>query len=223
MYIVEKPWGYESRLEVNSNIALTFLNISPSSETSLHCHPVKTTSMICVSGEGEIAFFGSTFRLTPGKYFTIRNGLFHQIRNLNENQYLTLFEFENPSNKDDLIRYSDTYGRTGLPYEKSIREISSFDKHAELKNLIQRGEIFKIGNLQVKQIRGITLKDLDQLAADLYVVLEGCIIDNNSDKPVLRIGDCIGTDTLRKIITRFGGSEQIVLLHFDFGMKELNE
>jgi len=46
----------------------------------------------------------------------VRNGLFHQVINLGS-QDLTVLEFENPSNPQDLIRLEDDYGRKLLGYE----------------------------------------------------------------------------------------------------------
>ena len=45
----------------------------------------------------------------------IRNGLFHSTTCLSK-RGLTLLEFENPADKDDIVRYKDKYGRKFKPW-----------------------------------------------------------------------------------------------------------
>ncbi len=203
MEFVPKPWGFEYRIEVSENVALTFLVIKGSKETSLHCHPVKTTSMVCLGGLGKIKFFNSSFELTPGEGFTIRNGLFHQIVNINPSEDLELLEFENPPNRFDLIRFSDSYGRESQPYEESKDE-EGVSVGAGVRKLIKDG----VGTLEIGNV-GITVKGItrENRFADIgncnYVVLSGGVEDTNSAQLVLRPADFVREDTLRRLIERF--------------------
>ena len=49
--IVKKPWGFEYTIFRNLNkLAITYVNILPKKQTSLHCHPSKKTGFIILSG-----------------------------------------------------------------------------------------------------------------------------------------------------------------------------
>ena len=47
----------------------------------------------------------------------IARGLFHQIKSISKDGLLAL-EFETPSDKKDLVRFKDSYGRQDKPYEE---------------------------------------------------------------------------------------------------------
>ena len=53
---------------------------------------------------------------SPSKLM-IRTGLFHSIKCISKKPLLAL-EFETPSNKNDLVRFNDKYGREKKSYEK---------------------------------------------------------------------------------------------------------
>ena len=44
--IVKKPWGYEYLVYENDEVGLWFLYIAKDQQTSMHCHPNKTTGLI---------------------------------------------------------------------------------------------------------------------------------------------------------------------------------
>ena len=52
--VVKKPWGYEYLVYQNEKVALWFLYIGYSQQTSMHCHPNKTTGLILLDGEAEL-------------------------------------------------------------------------------------------------------------------------------------------------------------------------
>ena len=113
---VNKPWGYEFRVSLGSNLTLTYLTLYPGSQTSLHCHPQKTTSLTAIAGTGTIRFLKDSIEFSSGTSFMVRNGLFHQIFNSGQ-ENLVVLEFENPSDATDLVRLEDEYGRSLTSYE----------------------------------------------------------------------------------------------------------
>ena len=119
--VVKKPWGYEYLAYENEHVALWFLYIKHTHSTSLHCHPKKTTGLTLLSGGAEVSFFNHTNPLYPGDKIMIRKGLFHTTKATNE-KGAYVFEIETPVDKQDLVRFRDSYGREGKPYEDSTHE-----------------------------------------------------------------------------------------------------
>ena len=82
--IVKKPWGYEYLVYQNDKVALWFLHILDGQQTSMHCHPNKTTGLILLDGEAEISFIMNSFRIKPVSKTMIRKGLFHSTKATSE-------------------------------------------------------------------------------------------------------------------------------------------
>jgi len=114
--IVKKPWGYEYLVYENHQVALWALFIAKNQQTSMHCHPNKTTGLIVLDGQCEVNFFSNSFVVNELDKIMIRKSLFHSTKSLSENGSV-IFEIETPNNKQDLVRFDDSYGRKGLPYE----------------------------------------------------------------------------------------------------------
>ncbi len=49
--VVMKPWGYEFLIFENESVAIWYLRIDKGHSTSMHCHPLKKTCLINLSGE----------------------------------------------------------------------------------------------------------------------------------------------------------------------------
>ncbi len=157
--VVAKPWGYEYLAYENEHVALWFLYIKHTHATSLHCHPKKTTGLVLLDGGAEVSFFNNSFKLTPGGKIMIRKGLFHTTRAMDKKGAF-IFEIETPVDKKDLVRFRDSYGREGKPYEDSTHEspkaedclwISEDEKDyqfanctLEVKRIIDVSDIFEI-------------------------------------------------------------------------------
>jgi mannose-6-phosphate isomerase-like protein (cupin superfamily) len=120
--IVKKPWGYEYLAYENKDVALWFLYIKPTHATSLHCHPNKTTGLILLDGKAEVSFLNSSNVLDPTNKVMIRKGLFHSTKAISEKGAF-VFEIETPVDKQDLVRFKDSYGREGKPYEDESFEM----------------------------------------------------------------------------------------------------
>jgi acetolactate synthase-1/2/3 large subunit len=133
MDIVPKVWGYEWVAFDNGKAAITILHIAKGSKTSLHCHPKKETRLIVLSGSVE--FTDQWSRLRPPYYKrvmramdieTIQKGIYHQSEAVldlaipSAEDGAWLMEIEEPSDKTDLLRAEDEYGRAGMPYETEV-------------------------------------------------------------------------------------------------------
>lgn len=207
--IVIKPWGYEYVVYRNkNNLSVTYLNIKPNKQTSLHCHHKKKTGFIIVSGEAKIQlglYERSSITYKAPSKLMIRTGLFHRIKNVGKDK-LQAFEFENPSDKFDLIRFQDDYGRTQKHYEtkhsKSTKKKFSFFSSSDKKFN------FKSCDVLIKNYS--SLKDLinKSEASTIHTLLKGNIV-NNLNSPVVPLGDIIKNGTLKKMMEEFKVKKEI--------------
>ena len=113
--VVTKPWGYEYLAYENEEVGLWFLCIKKNQQTSMHCHPKKTTGLVVLDGEVEVSFLADSKKLTAPNKVMIRRGLFHSTKALSEEALI--FEIETPKEKHDLVRLNDSYGRAKSTYE----------------------------------------------------------------------------------------------------------
>ena len=119
--VVNKPWGYEYLMYENSHVALWLLHIRQNQQTSMHCHPTKTTGLVVLKGEAELSFLSDKKIVRAPEKQMIRRGLFHSTRAISDGGIFML-EVETPNDKNDLVRLSDKYGRASSGYEKSEHE-----------------------------------------------------------------------------------------------------
>lgn len=121
--LVKKPWGSEYLLFENEACAIWILNIKYMENTSMHCHPKKDTSLVCLDEHISCNTLNNTNKLKPLEGLFLNKQVFHQTQSTSKNGSFIL-EIETPVNKFDLIRINDTYGRQGKEYENK--------KHYEL-------------------------------------------------------------------------------------------
>tara|TARA_R110000744_G_scaffold266600_9_gene380651 strand:+ start:146 stop:802 length:657 start_codon:yes stop_codon:yes gene_type:complete len=197
--VVSKPWGYEYLVYQNKKIALWFLYIGHDHQTSMHCHPNKTTGLIVLDGEAQISFLGNSFNCSPVSKTMIRKGLFHSTKAISKNG-ICIFEIETPVDKHDLVRLEDKYGREGNPYENSTFEtpklddclwISDADSEYTFNNCIITIE-------NIEDIQQLTSKQNN----DSITFLDGGIYTEDK-KIVAQAGDVVQLKTLKKVIKLF--------------------
>lgn len=114
--IVKKPWGYERQEYRKGAWSFWQLIIEYGAETSMHCHPGKTTILLVESGIIKLETLGEEYMLRPGDSATIEPGAFHRSF---AGMGAVLLEAESPPIKRDLVRLSDKWGR-GQGYERAI-------------------------------------------------------------------------------------------------------
>jgi len=198
---VKKPWGYEFRADLSPSLTLTYLSISPGEQTSLHCHPRKTTSLTAISGVGVIRFLKDSIEFSSGTSFMVRNGLFHQISNKGTDN-LVVLEFENPSDPMDLVRLEDEYGRVQESYEKNSESILLSDSEANFFHLISNGGTWS-NHETVINVLNIENNEISLTIEAVYAVLEGGLRDRVSKALILREGDCTTTPTIQRLVSSF--------------------
>ena len=114
--VVMKPWGYEFLIFENESVAIWYLCINKGHSTSMHCHPLKKTCLINLSGEALCNTFERRNYLKDIEAIVIENSVFHSTKALSP-QGIELLEIETPPNKVDLVRLNDSYGRETKSYE----------------------------------------------------------------------------------------------------------
>lgn len=112
---VKKPWGHEVQRYHDEKVAVWWLNLHSNQQTSMHCHPDKTTMIFVVAGRGVLYTLKSEHELSEGELVVVEKGAFHQTAS--KNGMLTLYELETPPVKRNLVRLHDSYGR-GQGYER---------------------------------------------------------------------------------------------------------
>lgn len=114
--VVMKPWGYEFLIFENESVAIWYLRIDKGHSTSMHCHPLKKTCLITLSGKALCNTFERRNYLKDMEAIIIENSVFHSTKALSP-QGIELLEVEIPPNKTDLVRLNDSYGREMKSYE----------------------------------------------------------------------------------------------------------
>jgi mannose-6-phosphate isomerase-like protein (cupin superfamily) len=113
--VIAKPWGHEYRIYCDPFFDAWRLTIKRGQATSEHCHPRKSTALICLSGNARLELVSGLYTLGAGDLVLIGRGVFHSTVNVGE-QSCELIEIEVPRNKFDLVRAADSYGRKASPY-----------------------------------------------------------------------------------------------------------
>lgn len=113
--LVRKPWGWERQLLDNGHVAVWHLHLEPGQQTSMHLHRRKRTSLIVLSGLATIRFISGNLCATPLDKVSFYPEQYHQTQA--NGTALELLEVETPSDKGDLVRLEDQYGRAGKGYE----------------------------------------------------------------------------------------------------------
>ena len=114
--VVSKPWGYEYLIYENERVAVWLLCIRSGEQTSMHCHPKKSTGLVLLTGKAELSCMEENKILSGPEKQVIPRGLFHSTKAIS-NEPIILLEIEAPNDKQDLLRLSDKYGRADKSYE----------------------------------------------------------------------------------------------------------
>ena len=200
--IVNKPWGYEYLVYQNKNIALWYLYIGSGHQTSMHCHPNKTTGLIVLDGEVEISFLGNNFKSKPVSKTMIRKGLFHSTKAISDHG-AHIFEIETPVDKHDLVRLEDKYGREGEPYEDSTFEVPKENdclwiEEPELGNSIK----YRFSNCDIVLKTISEIEELKFQNNNNIMFLDGGIVTEEGIR-VAQAGDVVSSEIIKKLVALF--------------------
>lgn len=122
--MVKKPWGLEYCAYDDGTVAVWYLHLREGERTSLHYHQKKTTVLIPLAGKSVVKDRQEQIGGWLLGGCTIKPNGEHLTAALSD---CWLMEIESPSDKLDLVRVQDAYGRGGKPYENG-EHIIDFDQ-----------------------------------------------------------------------------------------------
>lgn len=110
--IYNRPWGFYKSTLISDFVQSKIITVFPNSELSLQKHKQREEHWIIIKGKGTIRLGDSVMDIYPGKYIYIPKGCKHQIiNNSTENIVFSEVQLGEYFGEDDIIRYSDKYGR----------------------------------------------------------------------------------------------------------------
>ena len=110
--IYNRPWGFYKSTILTLHAQSKIITLFPHSELSLQEHKKREEHWIIIKGSGTIILGSSEIDAYPGKYIFIPKGCKHQIINsTDENLVFAEVQLGEYFGEDDIIRYSDKYGR----------------------------------------------------------------------------------------------------------------
>lgn len=108
--VVLKPWGHEFQVFDNGRSSVWMLCIKPGQGTSVHCHFGKNALFVPLAGTSIVRTNADVHRLTFPAAIDVDRYVFHAVGNGGDDD-LWMIEVETPSDKHDLFRLRDSYGR----------------------------------------------------------------------------------------------------------------
>ena len=110
--IYNRPWGFYKSTILTSHAQGKVITVFPNSELSLQEHKKREEHWVIIKGKGKVVLGESLIDVYPGKYIYIPKGCKHQIINdSDENIIFSEVQLGEYFGEDDIIRYSDKYGR----------------------------------------------------------------------------------------------------------------
>ena len=110
--VYNRPWGFYKSTILTSHAQGKIITVFPKGELSLQEHKKREEHWVVIKGRGKVILGESVIDVYPGKYIYIPKGCKHQlINNSNENIIFSEVQLGEYFGEDDIIRYSDKYGR----------------------------------------------------------------------------------------------------------------
>jgi mannose-6-phosphate isomerase-like protein (cupin superfamily) len=202
--VVLKPWGHEYLIFQNDYVAVWALHIKHGHSTSMHCHPLKKTCLILLSGDALCNTFYRRNYLSGMAAVIIEQGVFHSTHALSENG-IHLLEIETPPNKTDLVRLNDAYGREASGYET---ESAMETERLERFNYFYVDESTPCGDVSDRGDCTIAVQSFaddaefqsafQPLDEAYYAPCRGSIIDAEG-RPLVDVGETLSGTSLRAL------------------------
>ena len=210
--IVKKPWGHEYLMLDNGLVGVWCLFIKGGERTSLHCHPRKKTGLVLLSGRAVVSFLNDSMPLNPVSKLMIRKGFFHSTQAVSP-EGISLIEIETPSDKTNLVRLDDAYGRDAERYE-GAESITPFTQEclrlSEPKKDQKNVYPFNDCVLAVENVHDSSAC-LDRKPGEVIVVLRGGLFSQQAE-PIVSPGDVVTSETLSRLARSFSAPQGATLL-----------
>jgi mannose-1-phosphate guanylyltransferase/mannose-6-phosphate isomerase len=111
---VHRPWGWYDSIDESENFKVKRIQVKPNASLSLQKHHHRAEHWIVVKGIAEITNGDKVLTLTENQSTYIPLGEVHRLRNPGTIP-LEIIEVQTGGylGEDDIVRFQDTYGRTG--------------------------------------------------------------------------------------------------------------
>lgn len=108
-----RPWGFYKTCVINNLFQSKIININPQQSLSLQMHEKREEYWIVIHGTGDMTLDGSRKIVQAGSMLYIPRCCRHRIANLSQDDALIIAEVQlgDYFGEDDIIRFSDNYGR----------------------------------------------------------------------------------------------------------------
>lgn len=215
--IVTKPWGWEHTLfRLGKKLEILFLQIDYNKRTSLHCHPKKKTAFVILKGKVKVQYgiYKKNFKIYgPLSRFVLREGFFHSLKSVSKSG-ANVLEFETPVIKNDLIRFSDDYGRQNKSYEGKKYTTEKSLNHLTLKipKKNQKTSKLKFKNINLSLSYKKKFSNIIKNDNSTSAILSGKIV-NEKNKTVIDYGEVLKTNTLKILSKKFFIKKPLLILN----------
>jgi rfaE bifunctional protein nucleotidyltransferase chain/domain len=176
--INDKPWGKEYLAYQNEKIGIWILHINKDQETSLHCHFKKDTILIPLVNTFRINLFNSFKILNLFESLYIPRNTFHGLHSYVDNSIIMEIEIYTEqveyTDKNDLLRIKDIYGRDKTNYESSVIEREPFENETMS---FHSGGLYKIGNTCVSIKKINNFDEISEIETKT-ILLEGVLFSD---------------------------------------------
>ena len=178
--INDKPWGKEYIAFQNEKIGIWILQINKDQETSLHCHFKKDTILIPLVNSFKINLFDSFRIINIFESLYVPRNTFHGLHSYADDSIIMEIEIYTDqvdyTDKNDLLRIKDIYGRDKTSYESSITERIPYENEAMSFHSIGT---YNIGNTQVSVMKINRFDDIKTIY-NRIILLEGVLFSNGN-------------------------------------------
>jgi mannose-6-phosphate isomerase-like protein (cupin superfamily) len=203
---VKKPWGRERCIheQPDGSVAVWHLRIDPGQSTSMHMHRIKKTALVVLGGFALVRFMSGEMKLDPMQKVRFAPGQYHQTFAYHPPHGLDLLEVETPSDKNDLVRLEDQYGRAGKGYEgpeafEEDKEVDDWRSRTLGDCIIHKNLIQATGHVgEVEAEHPTVLRDGEH---GVVIFLSGGV--KRGTMPVFSPGDVVDASTLRRLAVRY--------------------
>lgn len=218
--VVRKPWGYEYLIFSGPKVAVWMLHIKKDAQTSMHCHPGKTTSLVVLDGEAQCSTLERGFRRKPGQAMRLGAGVFHRTKALGDDGTFVM-EIESPVNKRDLIRVHDDYGREAKAYESTdwlSRDLENFNYFSTIDDSAYYNARKSFGDMAVV-FRALRPHEKASFVGSIAVLLSGSLLvgTDQIDVPGQMV-ELVSHDGIR-VTAGAAGAEIIVVTNAEAGVR----
>lgn len=109
--LIMKPWGHYKDIFRANNVVFKTIVVSAGEELSYQSHEQRDEFWFIASGNGLLTLSNIDIEVSTGDSFTINKQVKHMIKNTGSGN-LEIYEMQcGVCDENDIVRYSDKYGR----------------------------------------------------------------------------------------------------------------